>query len=90
MNIENIMAIEVEALSKTISRYTNNTYIRSYAEQLTSIDYPKDSDKLKLLSDRLIEWYDSEITRIRESEYVVDKESHLKSYELLLNIQEML
>lgn len=83
MEINNIFTIEVEGMCKTIIHYTNDEYVKSYAHQLMGLKFPKDTGKIKLLVDRLYDWYSLEIDRIKESEYILNKHSHIKSYQLI-------
>ncbi len=90
MNIEEIITIEFEGLSQTIMQYSNDNFIKSYAKKLLSIEFPRDKDLLIKLVDYLITWYTGKIEEIKSSEYVVSKESHSKSYEILLELKEKL
>jgi hypothetical protein len=90
MSIEHIVKVEFPALSRTIRDYTTDYYISSYAEQICSVKYPSDEEILLILINKLISWYESEMKRIQEGEYIHSKESHKKSYELLLEVRELL
>ena len=90
MSIESIVQVEFPALSRTICDYTTDYYISSYAEQIASIQYPTEEKKLLILIDKLIEWYSNEIKVIRKGEYIHSKESHNKSYKLLLEVRELI
>lgn len=90
MTIEEIIAIEFEGLSQTIIQYSNDNYIKSYAKKLLSVEFPKDKDLLAKLVDYLVTWYTSKIEEIKSSDYVVSKETHLKSYEILVNLEKKL
>lgn len=90
MEINNILTIEIEGLCKTIIHYTNDEFVRSYAEQLLELEFPKDTDRIKLLIDRLFDWYEDEIDRIVKSEYIHNKKTHLKSYNLITEAKELL
>ena len=90
MSIENIVQVEFPALSKTIRDYTTDYFISSYAEQIALIQYPNEKDKLIILIDKLLEWYSNEIKVIQKGEYIHSKESHKKSYELLLEVKELI
>ena len=83
MDIEKEMIIELEGLSQTILQHTNSNYIKSYAKMLLRLDYISDFDTVKLLVEKLYKWYDNEITIIKSSEFIMNKDNHLKSYELL-------
>jgi len=90
MKLEEILQVEVKALSQTICEYSTDNFITSYAKQLNDLHYPEDRDKLKMLTERLLEWYTKEIETIRTSRYVHSKESHLRSYWLLQEIEAQL
>lgn len=90
MSLENEMIIEIEGLSKTIIQYTNDTYIRSYASRIQNLDFVRQREILVILIEKLIGWYQTEIELIRCNEYVVNKNAHFKSYELLQNWYERL
>lgn len=90
MNIEEIITIEFEGLSQTIMQYSNDNFIKSYAKKLLNIEFPKDKEILIKLVDNLFNWYTSKIEEIKSSDYVISKETHLKSYSILKNLKEQL
>lgn len=90
MKIEEIVSLEVEGITKTIYEYTTDNYIRSYSKQLENISYPVEKNKLKLIVKRLCDWYEDNIEAILNGEYVLNKESHKKSYNLLLELSDSL
>ena len=77
----------MEGLCVTIIQYSNDNYIISYAKQLRNTSYQEDKEIFLILIERLYQWYEREIERIKESEYTLGKEAHLRSFELLRNIQ---
>lgn len=90
MTIEELITLEFDGLSQTIIQYSNDNFIKSYAKKLLSIDYPKDKHLLVILVDYLVNWYTNKIDEIKSSNFIVSKEAHLKSYEILLNLKELL
>lgn len=90
MGIEQIMMVEIQGLSKTIKEYSNDNYIISYADQLLTIKYPDDKMKFSLLVNRIYDWYKEEIAKIKSSEYVLAKASHIKSYQIITELRELL
>jgi len=90
MTIEEIITIEFEGLSQTITQYTNDNFIKSYAKKLLSIEFPKDRNLLIKLVDNLFNWYTSKIEEIKSSDFVVAKEAHLKCYKILMDLKEKL
>lgn len=90
MSLEQIIQVELIALSKTIREYTTDNYIQSYAEQISRINYPEDKEKFYILVMKLLHWYNSEIKVIKSDKYIYEKKSHIKSYELLLQLKQKL
>lgn len=90
MNIEEIITIEFEGLSQTIMQYSNDNFIKSYAKKLLNIEFPKDEEILIKLVDNLFNWYTSKIEEIKSSDFVVSKESHIKSYKILFDLKNLL
>jgi len=90
MKIEEIVKVELEGITKTIHEYTTDNYIRSYSKQLEKISYPAEKDKLRMIVKRLCEWYRENIDAIVNGEYILNKESHKKSYNLLLELSDSL
>ena len=90
MKIEEIMNVELEGITKTIHEYTTDNYIRSYSKQLEKILYPVEKEKLRLIVKRLCDWYKDNIDVILKREFILNKESHKKSYNLLLELSNSL
>lgn len=90
MKIEEIVTVEIEGITKTIYEYTTDNYIRSYTKQLERITYPDEKDKLKMIVTRLCNWYKENINTILNGEYILNKESHKKSYKLLSELSDSL
>ncbi len=67
MELQKIMMVKIEGLRQTIKQYSNDNYIMSYANQLTSIEYPKDKIKFSFLVERLFEWCCDEIENIKKA-----------------------
>jgi len=83
MKMENEVFLEIEGVAKTIIQYTNDLFIRSYATKIQSISVEEDNEIFFALVSKLVEWYQEEIEKIKLNEFVVNKESHIKSYYLL-------
>lgn len=86
MDVQEILSIEAEAIRKTVTEYSTDNFITSYANQLIKLDYPKDAEKLKLITSRLIEWYNEEMPVINDTVYIHGKNAHQKSFDLLKQI----
>ncbi len=90
MNIEEIIQLELDGITKTICDYTSENFILSYTEKIIKMDYPKDKKNIGLLVSKLIEWYSTNILDIQNNNYIVNKNEHEKSYKLLKDLQELL
>lgn len=87
--IQQIVDYEMQAISRTISEYSTNDFIASYAKQLLNIKFPSDNDKLTFLVTKLLEWYEEKLQVIKDNKYIHNKESHIKSYELLQELSQL-
>lgn len=90
MTIEEIIRIELEGISQTIIQYTNDNFIKSYAKQILSIEFPREKQLLEKLVNYLVDWYSINIDVIESSDYVVSKDAHFKSFEILKNLKDQL
>ncbi len=84
--VEEILFLELEGLSKTIGDVTRDNYILSYARKLGDQEFPKDLKIIHILCERLYEWYEKEIDDILANEYIPNTNSHLKSMRILKEI----
>ena len=87
MSTEQMIRIEMEGLCETIIQYSNDNYIISYAKQLRNTSYHEDKEIFLILIERLYQWYEREIERIKENEYTLGKEAHLRSFKLLQDLK---
>lgn len=83
MNIDEIIEVELEGISKTICGYTSDTFIRSYAKKILEVDYYKNPELFMKLMNRLNDWYLVESKKILENPYTFNKEGHKRSIELI-------
>ena len=90
MSLEDIMFLELEGLSKTISDYTRENYILSYADKLKEMQYPNDKIRIQFIVKELLNWYSSNFQKILDSKYIVNKSEHQKSYSLLKEMNDLL
>ena len=67
-----------------------DNYIKSYANKLLNIEFPKDNKLLIKLADYLLNWSMSKLDDNKSSDFVVSKEVYMKSYEILINSKELL
>ena len=87
MSISELFKLEVEGISETINSYTVRNFIKAYSKQLVKLDPEKDIEIMKIIVDRLIEWYQKNMSLIQNSKFVLNKEEHQKSYSLLIELK---
>ncbi len=84
MSIKDSFNIEKYGMFRTILEYSTCNFINSYCEQLLKMTYPNDKEYIKLLTQRILSWYDEgNLEDIRIGEYVHSKPQHAKTYNLL-------
>ena len=76
-------AIELRGIVGTIKTYTRNPFMMGYTEQLQEAIDKDDTQKAKLVLDRVLKWYNREIEKIQHDEYIFNKNMHEKAYYLL-------
>lgn len=87
MKLSNFLLLEAQGLASTINEYTRNHYIRNYTSLLVEFSNNEELDKLLLVIKKLIEWYDVEIFRMRNNDFIYNLEVHEKSYILLKEVE---
>ncbi len=90
MDLYKEVLLEKDGLSETIIQYTNDNFIRSYANKMSLFQDTIDNEMFGLIVGKLLDWYKNELPKIEKNEYVVNKESHLKSYHLLERWHQMI
>lgn len=90
MEFNDIFTLEIDGIAETINDYAVENFIRSYSTQLKDMKLPDDQEKVKIIIERLLEWYRENITLIDNSSFVNNKHEHHKSMRLLLEFQQKL
>ena len=87
MSISDLFYLEVEGITETINSYTVENFIKAYSKQLVSLDPKKDLERIIVIVERLIAWYENNMSLILNSKFVLNKEEHHKSYSLLIELK---
>ncbi len=90
MKVEEILFIEKEGIINTINDYTREHFIRNYTSLLKTITYPQEKDKLIVIANRLISWYEENYEDIMRNEYINNKHEHNRSKHLLEELMNQL
>lgn len=83
MDLRIFLLFEVKGLASTIDEYTRNHYVRNYTNLLIKFSKKSDFDNLELVINKLLEWYQVEILKMRSNKYLYNLEVHEKSLSLL-------
>lgn len=82
MDIKDFL-IEVEGIEGTILNYTDDEFVKSYARQIRKFAVIKDVLMVIELSNRILDWYRTEIILIKSNIFVHNQQAHIKVIELL-------
>ncbi|MCK4551906.1 MAG: hypothetical protein KAU02_03240 [Tenericutes bacterium] len=88
--IRQIIAFELDGISKTIKQYSTDDFIVSYTNQLQGKKYPQDDKSIIFLTKKIIKWYETTIDQIKEDKFIYNKTSHIKSYNLLQELNSLI
>jgi hypothetical protein len=75
--------IELGGIIGTIQTYTRNPFMTGYTKALKKAVRENDLETTIIALDKVIDWYDNEIEKINNDEYVFNKEMHVKAYTIL-------
>jgi hypothetical protein len=90
MTIQEIVTIELPAVVQTINEYTMEHYVRHYTNLLMSYRSHEQKQDMLPIINRLIEWYGDNMSEIEHNKYIYNKHEHKKSFELLIELQELI
>ena len=75
--------IELNGIIETIHTYTRNPFMTGYTKALRRALRQDDMASLRIVLDKVINWYNEEYEQIQADEYVFNKNMHEKAYDLL-------
>ena len=90
MNLSMLYRLEIEGISNTIAEYAVDNFISGYSKLMPKLEYPKDIDLIREIVKKLSIWYQDNITDIRKSKFIINKEEHEKAYKLILEFRDQL
>lgn len=77
------LAIEYDGMLGTIKQYSCDPYVISYLNKLKSAIQGEDFEMIKIMINKLNEWYEENIVAIEENRWVINVDSHHKTQRLL-------
>lgn len=82
--------IELGGIIGTIHTYTRNPFMVGYTTELKKAIRHNDMDTTKIVLDKVIGWYNGEIDKISNDDYVFNKNMHKKAYNILKEYRQSL
>ena len=86
MELKELFLIEIDGITKTITDYTTDNFVISYANKLQQLKYPEDNEQIQLICTRLKDWYDNNLQEITTNQFIHNLDAHMKSYDLINQI----
>ncbi|AIO19544.1 hypothetical protein KQ51_01668 [Candidatus Izimaplasma bacterium HR1] len=77
------LTIEYDGMLGTIKQYSCDPYVVSYLNKLKSAMKSEDFEMIKIMINKLNEWYEENINAIEENRWVINVDSHHKTQRLL-------
>ncbi len=77
------LAIEYDGMLGTIKQYSCDPYVISYLNKLKSAIQAEDFEMIKIMINKLNEWYEENIIAIEENRWVINLDSHRKTQRLI-------
>lgn len=77
------LAIEYDGMLGTIKQYSCDPYVISYLNKLKSAMKLEDFEMIKIMINKLNEWYEENIIAIEQNRWVINVDSHRKTQRLL-------
>ncbi len=82
--------IELDGIIGTIHTYSRNPFMLGYTKELRKAVDANDEATLTIVLDKLIDWYNQEISSIKNDDYIFNKHMHEKAYHILKNYRHSL
>ncbi len=83
MTIIQELEIEYDGMLGTIKQYSCDPYVISYLGKLKVAIQKEEIDMIRIMIDKLNEWYEENINEIEENRWVINIDSHHKTQRLL-------
>jgi len=77
------LSIEYDGMLGTIKQYSCDPYVISYLNKLKDAIVNEDFCMIKIMINKLNEWYEENIIAIEENRWVINVDSHRKTQRLI-------
>jgi hypothetical protein len=77
------LEIEYDGMLGTIKQYSCDPYVLSYLNKLKQAIQSERIDMIKIMIEKLSEWYEENINAIEENRWVINVDSHHKTQRLI-------
>lgn len=83
MTVIQELELEYEGMLGTIQQYSCDPYVISYLSRLKSAIQSENFSMIKIMINKLDEWYEENINEIEENRWVINIASHHKTQRLI-------
>lgn len=77
-------------ISQSVLEYATDNFTKNNAKKLVELNENKNKNELIIVIKELIDWYEKKLDTIKQDRFVVQKEDHIRSYNLLQVIETQL
>jgi hypothetical protein len=77
-------------ISESVLEYATDNFTKNNAKKLIELNEDKNKNELLIVIKELIGWYEDNLEAIKQDRFVVQKEDHIRSYNLLQVIEKQM
>lgn len=77
-------------ISQSVLEYATDNFTKNNAKKLVELNENKNKNELIIVIKELIDWYEKNLDTIKQDRFVVQKEDHIRGYNLLQVIETQL
>ena len=86
----NYLLLYKKPISECILEYATDNFTKNNAHKLIELNEDNHKGELLLVINELIEWYQTSIESIKKDRFILNKEDHMRSYDMLQCIKTQL
>ncbi len=86
----NYLLLYKTPISESVLEYATDNFTKNNAVKLIELNEDSNKNELLLVIKDLIKWYEKNIEAIKKDRFVLQKEDHIRSYNLLQIIENQL
>ncbi len=86
----NYLLLYKKPISESILEYATDNFTKNNAKHLVNLNENENKNELLKVINDLIKWYKANLDMIKKDRFVLKKSDHVRSYDLLVNIEKQL